>query len=43
MALKFTRVALVGKYQDAASASAAQPARELMTEIGTFLDRKSVV
>lgn len=40
MALKFTRVALVGKYQDAASASAAQPARELMTEIGTFLQQQ---
>jgi cell fate (sporulation/competence/biofilm development) regulator YmcA (YheA/YmcA/DUF963 family) len=25
MALKFTHVALIGKYQDAASASAAQP------------------
>ena len=40
MALKFTRVALVGKYQDASSASAAQPARELMTEIGTFLQQQ---
>ena len=40
MSLKFTRVALVGKYQDAASGLAALPARELMTEIGGFLQRQ---
>ena len=40
MSPKFTRVALVGKYQDAASGSAAPAARELMTEIGNFLQQQ---
>ena len=40
MNLKFQRVALVGKYQDAASSLAVPPARELMTEIGQFLQQQ---
>jgi NAD+ kinase len=37
MSLKFSRVALVGKYSDAPAGAAAQSTRDLMTDIGAFL------
>ena len=40
MSLKFPRVALVGKYQDPVNGPTVDSARELMAEIGTFLEQQ---
>ena len=40
MSLKFHRVALVGKYTDAASGAGAQATSELMADIGSFLQEQ---